>query len=674
MARCVNDLLPISATKIICIQDDSKKFCPWKGFEGLLSSMPASKLIGSTLGYLEECGQPFSGLQGGKTGVQETSSKGANSAVFAIVNLGSGKYVVDFSSKGSNYAEGDKIVIKGTILGGTTPTNDCTLTYDGSDFQATGTPKSIDVSTCTKSAMDTLCSTCATKANEAATTFLMGHFANDAKTYENWGKLNSVACMRVPEEGYCAQSLSGTIDALSSMSTKAEDNPYCSKTKLCPKKFIASYVGILSNFDPTSVSPALIMKMLGFSCITNPENGKYCVDLMKGTDAPWTTANCKKVPGLETDPFDGPDSSKYVAPAATKLSGTACATELVAFASSFGCCVSSISSDAMDQGQGKFIIDIFTNAGSKLKAKCDLMASNGTASLSFTGLTKTWLQQNEALLKADLCSSAGLPPSAIAKIEYAESTTRSLRFALSKVEAAMASMGELSATRDYFRRLGDTTTALTVTFGTQDTKQTTAASILLSSSFQPSIVKQKASVDGLTILNVTSSAKAVLVVKQVSIAFQITATTEPTDANKATLKTRISIALSVLESDIAGLTVTTTKTSRRRLLAYTWSVSFMVSTSKLSTEVKSTLADPNFDTGITGAKVDAASITAQTQSPAPAPAKSTDPILSTGAIIGIAVGGAVFIVILASVTIYYLMKTKANKDQGLSSKKFNAVL
>ena len=62
-----------------------------------------------------------------KTSV-ETSAAGRKSARFTIYNSGSGVYQFVIDSKGSNYAAGDTIVIKGDKLGGATPANDCTLT------------------------------------------------------------------------------------------------------------------------------------------------------------------------------------------------------------------------------------------------------------------------------------------------------------------------------------------------------------------------------------------------------------------------------------------------------------------------------------------------------------------------------------------------------------------
>lgn len=73
--------------------------------------------------------QAFPTLQGGSTtGVTETSTSGANSAVFTVSNAISGDYIATTTTPGSKYAAGDTIKILGTVLGGATPANDATLT------------------------------------------------------------------------------------------------------------------------------------------------------------------------------------------------------------------------------------------------------------------------------------------------------------------------------------------------------------------------------------------------------------------------------------------------------------------------------------------------------------------------------------------------------------------
>ena len=81
----------------------------------------------------------FAGIQGGVRGTVETSVGGANSAIFTIHNKGSGLYTFNITTPGSGYnstnATGDgvadKIVIKGSTLGGVDGANDCTLTVTG---------------------------------------------------------------------------------------------------------------------------------------------------------------------------------------------------------------------------------------------------------------------------------------------------------------------------------------------------------------------------------------------------------------------------------------------------------------------------------------------------------------------------------------------------------------
>jgi hypothetical protein len=101
--------------------------------------------------------QRFAGLQGDVGSTVETSDAGANTAIFTIHNTGTGAYTFDVTTAGSGYdshtATGDgvadKIVIKGSNLGGVDGTNDCTLTVTGAagaaalsaaNVVATGTP------------------------------------------------------------------------------------------------------------------------------------------------------------------------------------------------------------------------------------------------------------------------------------------------------------------------------------------------------------------------------------------------------------------------------------------------------------------------------------------------------------------------------------------------------
>ena len=82
--------------------------------------------------------QAFPALQGGTTGVIETSTSGANSAIFTVSNAISGDYIAETSTPGSNYAGGDTIKILGTALGGVTPENDATLTAVLSSYTVSG--------------------------------------------------------------------------------------------------------------------------------------------------------------------------------------------------------------------------------------------------------------------------------------------------------------------------------------------------------------------------------------------------------------------------------------------------------------------------------------------------------------------------------------------------------
>ena len=73
------------------------------------------------------------GIQGGVGGTVETSTSGANSAIFTIINSGSGTYTVAVTNAGTNYdsATNDKIVVPGSLLGGASPANDATITVIG---------------------------------------------------------------------------------------------------------------------------------------------------------------------------------------------------------------------------------------------------------------------------------------------------------------------------------------------------------------------------------------------------------------------------------------------------------------------------------------------------------------------------------------------------------------
>ena len=89
--------------------------------------------------YDSDTTETYAALQGGVGTTVETSDAGANSAIVTIFNTGSGSYTFDVTTAGTNYNSdatvgdntADKIVILGTLLGGATPANDCTLTVTG---------------------------------------------------------------------------------------------------------------------------------------------------------------------------------------------------------------------------------------------------------------------------------------------------------------------------------------------------------------------------------------------------------------------------------------------------------------------------------------------------------------------------------------------------------------
>ena len=88
------------------------------------------------------------GIKGGIDGIVETSTNGAATHVFTIVNYGLSTYYGHVSTYGTNYAAGDTVVIPGTVLGGSSPANDCTLTAKdayswGYSWEAAGTPPAL---------------------------------------------------------------------------------------------------------------------------------------------------------------------------------------------------------------------------------------------------------------------------------------------------------------------------------------------------------------------------------------------------------------------------------------------------------------------------------------------------------------------------------------------------
>ena len=86
----------------------------------------------------KHCRSEYTKIQGGvgtSLAVVETSSSGSNSAVFTITNTGADDYAFTITNAGAGYKNGDKIVVKGSALGGVDSIsgvgNDCTLTVTG---------------------------------------------------------------------------------------------------------------------------------------------------------------------------------------------------------------------------------------------------------------------------------------------------------------------------------------------------------------------------------------------------------------------------------------------------------------------------------------------------------------------------------------------------------------
>jgi hypothetical protein len=488
-------------------------------------------------------------LQGGTTGVAEVSANGANSAIFKVENYGGDSYSARPTTYGNgNYVQGDKVVIQGNLLGGVAGTNDCTLTAsDSYRWEATGTPAKLDtitastgagyttsvrwetqgtmadgqpgytggvsvpldatpVDACFNTAMDLMCSPCSAKSAKAATAYLMGLVQQSSPAslplFEMIGKLNSVACMKSEGEGYCVTAYGKTNAAMNDDTIKGRDNPYCDPKQRCPKRFMAAYTGIFSANPMYAAHMAQMTKTMDFACIINPENKDYCMDMMKSSEgAPWGTANCKKVAGLETDPFAG--GPPYVAPSKETFAstdGTACAKDLAGDGVEYGCCITSLTTSyfaGANQAIGTWMTELFTNAGVVLKPACDLMAAKGEATLTFTGVTAEWLEENEKNLKTDVCASAGLPNRAIETITYAavvDDTRRRLGASLHSTIAA-----------EHHRRLARTKAVATVVYGTQEDSETSAATTALTSSFEPTTLQQEAKLDG-TDMSVTSAA------------------------------------------------------------------------------------------------------------------------------------------------------------------------
>ena len=263
-------------------------------------------------------------LKSSKTGVTETSTAGAGSAIYRINNDRNGGYTVELITPGTNYAIGDTLVVSGleleglspandatitisdatgtatvtgvpvssylvgdtinilgTSLGGATPANDCTVTYgvtgvddstntpeygwttqDNEENYHAGTPKTLDaaaIDQCFETAMATTCSTCNAKSTAAALLFMMGGStsAEDAKSKEMIGLLNDASCTTVQAEGFCVKAFAGIYNAFESKHVKASTNPYCDKTKVCPKKFMALYTGAMEAAMGSSHPEAL---------------------------------------------------------------------------------------------------------------------------------------------------------------------------------------------------------------------------------------------------------------------------------------------------------------------------------------------------------------------------------------------------------------------------------
>jgi len=86
------------------------------------------------------------GIQGNVGETVETSVAGACSAIFTITNSGSGTYLFSVTTAGSNYEEGDTVVVTGTSLNGATPANDATLTVVGGTSAASLSAYNVEIS------------------------------------------------------------------------------------------------------------------------------------------------------------------------------------------------------------------------------------------------------------------------------------------------------------------------------------------------------------------------------------------------------------------------------------------------------------------------------------------------------------------------------------------------
>ena len=247
---------------------------------------------GAAGGYTVQLTTPGTNYVSGDTlvvsGLELEGLSPANDATITISDAIGTATVTGVPVSSYEYVVGDTIKILGTSLGGATPANDCTVTYGVEGVDQTtntpeygwmtkasdgtynaGTPKTLDeatVNTCFETEMAKTCSTCTAKSTAAAMSYMMGGAtsAEDAKIQEMMGLLNEASCTTVQAEGFCVKAFAGIYNAFESKTVKANTNPYCDKTKLCPKKFMAKYIGAIEvakgSSDPAVLSVNKMMR------------------------------------------------------------------------------------------------------------------------------------------------------------------------------------------------------------------------------------------------------------------------------------------------------------------------------------------------------------------------------------------------------------------------------
>ena len=203
------------------------------------------------------------------------------------------------------------------------------------------------------------------------------------------------------------------------------------------------------------------------------------------------------------------------APASADISA-ACKAHMVAEATKYGCCVSSITAfvrkmvgGANGAGVEAWMNDFFANSGAALAPACNTVAETATACVVFAGVTQAYACTNQKSISADISETAGMSAGQVTADACSASCAPSARrleivdlattgaAAMTTLESTMAALGESAATRDVHRRLAASTAGVSVTLGSQSASQTNAGIDAIKTGVTPTNLEVQTAVDGL---------------------------------------------------------------------------------------------------------------------------------------------------------------------------------